>query len=167
MKGLEGIGLFTDTDELDGLAGDVANGESCAAAGVAVHFCQDYSSQSETSMKIECGVDGVLAGHGVGYEEDFLRVEELFEALHFLHQLFVDVKTACGIDDERVKAEVAGFASRFARQALDECGAGLLAFEVAFVDFGVNGFGDDFELLAGGGTVDVNGDEKRTAATFF
>ena len=33
MEGLEGVGLFADADELDGLAGDVANGERRAAAG--------------------------------------------------------------------------------------------------------------------------------------
>src|SRR3569833_3318421 len=32
MKRLEGIGLFTGSDDLDGLAGDVADGERCTAA---------------------------------------------------------------------------------------------------------------------------------------
>ncbi len=113
------------------------------------------------------GVDGVLAGHGVGDEEDLAGVEELFEALHLVHQLFVDVEAAGGVDDEGVAAHDAGFAAGFFGEALDEGGAGGLAFLVAFVELGFNGFGDDFELLAGGGAVDVDRDEHGAMAALF
>ncbi len=43
VEGLEGVGLFAGAEELDGLAGDVADGEGSAAAGVAVHLGEDGS----------------------------------------------------------------------------------------------------------------------------
>jgi hypothetical protein len=88
MERLEGVGLFAYADELDGLAGDVADGERRAAAGIAVHFGEDDAGEREAGMKILRGVDGVLAGHGVGDEEDLLRAEKLFEALHLGHQVW-------------------------------------------------------------------------------
>ncbi len=104
MEGLEGIGLFADAEELDGLAGDVTDGEGRAAAGVAVHLGEDDAGEAEALVKVCGGVDGVLAGHGVGDEENLAGVEELFEALHLAHQVFVDVEAAGGVDDEGVAA---------------------------------------------------------------
>ena len=101
---------------------------------VAVHLGEDDAGEAEALVKILRGVDGVLAGHGVGDEEDLLRVEQLFELLHLGHQLFVDVQAAGGVDDERVAAHDEGFAAGFCGQALDERGAGGFAFRVAFVE---------------------------------
>ena len=107
-------------------------------------------------MKLLRRVDGVLAGHGVGDEEDLLRGEQLLQALHLGHQLFVDVQAAGGVDDERVAAHDDGFAAGFFGQALDERRAGGLALQVAFVEAGLDLLGDDLELLARGGAVDVD-----------
>ena len=136
MEGLEGVGLFAGADELDGLAGDVADGEGRAAAGVAVHLGEDDAGEAEALVEVLGGVDGVLAGHGVGDEEDLLRVEQLFELLHLVHQLFVDVEAAGGVDDEGVAAENCA-ASR--RASLARRSTSLeprrLALDVAFVDW--------------------------------
>ena len=77
VEGFEGVGLFAGAEELDGLAGDLADGEGGAAAGVAVHFGEDGAGDVEAVVEGLGGVDGVLAGHGVGDEEDFGGVEEL------------------------------------------------------------------------------------------
>ena len=113
------------------------------------------------------GVDGVLAGHGVGDEEDLAGVEELFEPLHLAHEVFVDVEAAGGVDDEGVAAHDRGFAAGFFGQAVDQRRTGGFALLVAFVELGLDGFGDDFELLAGGGAVDVDGDEHGAVAALF
>ena len=120
MKGLEGVRLFANADELDGLAGDVANGDRRAAACVAIHLGEDDAGEAEALMKVLRRVDGVLAGHGVGDEEDFRWVEELFELLHLAHQLFVDVEAAGGVDDEGVAGDDPGFAPGFAGEAFDQ-----------------------------------------------
>ena len=84
------------------------------------------AGEAEALVEVGGGVDGVLAGHGVGDEENFAGVEELFEALHLAHQLFVDVQAAGGVDDERVAAHDAGFAAGFLGEALDQRGTGGL-----------------------------------------
>ncbi len=75
VEGLEGVGFFAGAQELDGGAGDLADGEGCAAAGVAVHFGEDGAGDAEAVVEGLGGVDGVLAGHAVGDEEDFGGVE--------------------------------------------------------------------------------------------
>ena len=169
VEGLEGVGLFAGAEELDGRAGDVADGEGGAAAGVAVHLGEDGAGEGEEIVEGLGGVDGVLAGHGVGDEEDFGGVEELFERGHLVHEVGVDLVAAGGVDDEDVAAEVGGFArASLARRRTSavpwvaRCGV-----ELAFVDLGVGGAGYDGELLAGGGAVDVDGDEHGAVAGFF
>jgi hypothetical protein len=156
VEGLEGVGLFAGAEELDGLAGDVADGEGGAAAGVAVHLGEDGAGDLEAVVEGLGGVDGVLAGHGVGDEEDLGGVELLFELGHFVHERFVDAEAAGGVDDEDVVGVVAGFAEGFFGEAEDAggvvVGGGVV---LAFVALGIGGGGDDFELLAGGGAVDV------------
>ena len=71
------------------------------------------------------GVDGVLAGHGVGDEEDFGGVEQGFELGHLVHEGFVDAEAAGGVDDEDVAAEVGGVAAGFLGEAEDFGGAGF------------------------------------------
>ena len=48
VEGFEGVGLFAGAEELDGLAGDLADGEGGAAAGVAVHFGEDGAGDGES-----------------------------------------------------------------------------------------------------------------------
>ncbi len=91
-----------------------------------------------------------------------------FELGHFLHEGLVEAEAAGGVDDEDVAAEVAGFAEGFASEAEDFGGAVLLVRgELAFVEVDAGGFGDDGELLAGGGAVDVDGDEHGAVAALF
>ena len=75
-------------------------------------------------------VDSVLAGHGVSDEENLRRVQQLLEPVHFVHQLFVDVEAAGGVDDEGVAGKDAGFAAGFAGESLDELRTRGLALEV-------------------------------------
>jgi hypothetical protein len=76
---------------------------------------------------------------------------------------------AGGVDDEDVAAVVGGFALGFFGEAEDErrCRAGLRLW-FAFVELRASdGLGDDFELLAGGGAVDVDRDEHGAVAALF
>ncbi len=49
MEGLERIVLFTDADELDGLAGDLADRKRRAATGIAIHFCKYDAGERQAS----------------------------------------------------------------------------------------------------------------------
>ena len=134
MERLERIVFFADADELDRLPGDLADRERRAAAGVAVHLGEHDAGERKLLVELVGGVDRVLSGHRVGDEQDFLRVEQLFQRLHLVHQLIVDVQTSGGIDDEHVAAGVDGLAPRFFRKALDR--RGIRFADLAFVDVG-------------------------------
>jgi hypothetical protein len=167
VEGLEGVGLFAGAEELDGCAGDVADGEGSAASCVAVHLGEDGAGDGEEIVEGLGGVDGVLAGHGVGDEEDLGWIEELFELRHLVHQRRVDLVAACGVDDEHIAAVVGGVALGLFGEAEDGFGAGVFFGDLAFVELGSDGRGDDFELLAGGGAVDVDRDEHGAVSGFF
>ena len=119
------------------------------------------------SLKALAELTGVLAGHGVGDEEDLGGGEELFELGHLVHEGLVDAEAAGGVDDEDVAAVVGGFALGFLGEAEDEVGVGGVVLEIAGVELGFDGFGDDFELLAGGGAVDVDRDQHGAVAALL
>jgi len=99
MEGFERIGLLANAHEFQRLAGDGANGrESCAATRITVHFGEDDAGDAKTRMKFAGGLYGILAGHGVGDEEDLGGVEGFLELVQFLHELLVDVLAAGGVD---------------------------------------------------------------------
>lgn len=53
-------------------------------------------------MELLGAFDGVLAEHRVGYEQDLVRLHAIFDFLKLVHQRFIDVKTAGGIDNHHV-----------------------------------------------------------------
>src|SRR6267143_580588 len=65
VERFERIVFFADADELDGLPGNLADGEGRAAARVAVHFGKDDTSERELLMELVSRFDGVLSGHRV------------------------------------------------------------------------------------------------------
>ncbi len=113
MEGLERVVFFTDADELDRLPGNLADRKRRATAGVAVHLGEDHAGERELLVELVGGVHRVLAGHGIGDEQDFLRIQQALERLHLVHQLVVDVQPAGGIDDKNVAAAVDGFTAGF------------------------------------------------------
>ena len=121
---------------LIGWPGDLANRDRRAAASVAVHLGEHDAGQRELLMEFVGRVDGVLSGHRIGDEQNFLRIEQPLERLHLLHQLVVDVETPGGIDDEHVAAGVDRFAPRFFGQPLD--GRRIRFADLAFVKVGLD-----------------------------
>ena len=47
-------------------------------------------------------VDRFLAGGGIEHEQNFLRLDQVAQADQFLHERFVDLQTAGGIENQRV-----------------------------------------------------------------
>ncbi len=65
MEGLERVIFFANADELDRLAGDLADGERRAAASIAVHFGEDDAGECELLVEFVGRFDGVLSCHRV------------------------------------------------------------------------------------------------------
>src|SRR2546429_7763590 len=111
MERLERVILLADTDELDGLTCDLTDRQRSPTASVAVHLCQHDSGQRKLFVKFIGRADGVLSGHGVGHEQDLLRVHEPLKGLHLLHELIVYMQATGGVDDEHIRSSIDGFAA--------------------------------------------------------
>ncbi len=157
MKQLQGIVLFAHADELDGLSGDLANGKRRATTGVTIHLGEYHARERQFLVELVGRLHRVLAGHGVGNEEDLLRIEDLLQRLHLVHQLLVDVQPAGGVNDEHVAGVIDGLAAGFLHQPFDSRGVRFL--DLAFVEMGLDGLGYHLELLACRRTVNVNRDQ--------
>ena len=90
------------------------------AAGVAIHLGQDHAGDAQALVELVGRFDGVLAGHGVGDEQDFDRVELFLELAELGHQLFVDVQAAGRVDEDYVATGLDGFP--YARSAPGRAG---------------------------------------------
>ena len=53
------------------------------------------------------GVDRFLTGHGVHYQNHFLGIDSFFNVVQFLHQIFVYLDPAAGVDDGPVDSKLA------------------------------------------------------------
>ena len=102
MERLEILELLADARELDRLAGHRPQAQGGAAAGVAVELGQDGAGDVERLVEMRGHVHRLLAGGGVEHEQDFLRLDQVAQPDQFLHQRFVDLQPAGGVEDERV-----------------------------------------------------------------
>ena len=154
---LQGIVFFAHADELDGLPGDMTDGKRRATTGIAIHLGEYHAGERELLVELVGRLHRVLAGHGVGDEEDLLRIQDLLQRLHLVHQLLVDVQPAGGVNDEHVAGVIDGLAARFLHQPFD--GRGVRFLDLAFVDVGLDGLRDHLELLTRRRTVNVHRDQ--------
>ena len=81
MEGFQVVDLLAGTGELDGLAGDLQNGDSGAAPGVGVKLGEDNAGDGQRFVKGVGHIDGVLTGHGVHHQQDFVGIDRGFNLL--------------------------------------------------------------------------------------
>ena len=153
MKNFQLGKLFAHADEFDRSAGNSFDGKSGTAAGIAVHLRENNARDAQFFIEGLCDVDGVLTGHGIGHEEDFLGVHGGLQVGKLLHEDFVHVQPAGRIKNhdrglfclcllERLPCDVHGVHV--------DCGR-----VVGHAQF----LGEDDQLIDGSGTVDVSGNE--------
>ena len=92
--------LFAHTDKFDRRAGDRLDGERRAAAGVAVHFGENDARNAEMIVERFGDGNGVLTGHGVCHEQDFLRIHGAFDGHELLHERFVHVEASGRVEND-------------------------------------------------------------------
>src|SRR5579885_481212 len=155
MKRFERDEFLANADELERLLGDVANGQSRAAARISIHLGEDDAGDAEPFMEFVGRLYCVLAGHGVCDEQDLGRVEERLQLLQLGHELLVNVKPSSGIDQEDVATCLHGLAPG----ATGQFNRRLLLWR-SFVYRNLDVAGNDRQLLARGGTIHVNGHQQ-------
>src|SRR5215213_9005726 len=157
VEGFERVVLLADADELHGLTRHLLDGERGAAAGVAVHLRQDDARDAYAAVELFRRAHRVLTRHRVRDEENLGGARLRLNLYKLLHQLFVDVESARGVYEERVVAGLLRVLESLARQFDRVVRLGLLEYGLP------RRLGDDRELLARGGAVNVRGDQKRLA----
>lgn len=161
VEGLEVVHFLAGTDQFDRSAGDGLHGEGSTTAGVAIELGEDDTGEGNGFVEMLGNVDGFLAEGGVGYEEDFVGLDNFLKVFDFVDEVFIDLETACGIENESIDVLFFG------------------PFEGSLTDFrdvlvralGENGepflLSKHFELVDRGGAIDVTGDEGGLVAFFL
>ncbi len=157
MEDLEGVGLLTHGDELDGLARDLPHRERTAAAGVAVELGHDDAVEVRALGELGDDVDDVLAGHGVDHHEHLVRADGCLDVHGLLHHGLVDLETSGGVDDDDVAQRVHGLLDGAAG---DVHGVRAVAAVHGHAELAAEGG----ELVGGRGAIDVAGREQRALA---
>lgn len=116
VERLDAVHLFGNAAELDGLSCYRAHGQRRAAARVAVQLSEDNAVNGQLFVERIGDGDGVLAGHGVNDEQDFLRGDGLLDLRELVHQRFIDVQAAGRIQQHRIKAVIARVRDGFFRR---------------------------------------------------
>ena len=161
MERFQGVEFLAGANELQRLAGDSADGERRAAAGIAVHFREDDAGDAELLVELVGRLHRVLTGHGVRDEQNLAGVKLFLELPQLLHELLVDVQAAGGIYEENVAARLHAFPPSRPRQVTR-----LGFFQRAIGNRQLDIARDNRKLLPGGMSVDVDRDHHRTVAVF-
>src|SRR5690242_7451914 len=102
MKRFELIKLFANARELDGLASYRLHAERCAAASVAVELGENRAGDVQRLIEMCGDIYRLLTSSSVEDEENFLRLHQVTQADKFLHQRFINLEPAGGIEDDGV-----------------------------------------------------------------
>ena len=144
-------------EELDRDPGDRRDRESRTAAGIAVDLGQDEAGDRHGRGEGLGDGDGLLAGHGVDHEERLDRLDRGVDRGDLGHQRLVEREPAGGVEDDDV-ADLALGLRHTAADDVDDRGA-----DGSPVDRDVEALAERLELVGGGRSVRVGGDEQRTA----
>ncbi len=158
VERLERVVFFTDADEFYRGARNFADREGCAATGVTIELGENHTCDAELFVKFTRGANSVLPDHGVGDKQDFRGIQFALQHLQFVHQLGVDVEAAGGVDEDHVVGGKFCFAHCAAHDF--EWFVGSCAWPARRA----GGTRDLGELFAGGGAINVGGDDHRTMA---
>ncbi len=161
VEGVEVFELLARGGEHDRPAGDVADRQGGAAAGVAVELGQHDAVEADALHERLRRRDGVLADHGVDHEQDLVGRDRVADVGGLLHHLLVDAQAAGGVDDDDVVLQAAGLVDGAAGH-LDRVADA--AARLGRVDGDLGALAHDLELLDGVGPLEVGGDQHGRVA---
>ena len=157
MEHIQIIQLFAGALKLDGLAGNGQHRKRCTAAGIAVGLGKDDAIHAHRLVEGLGHVDGVLTGHGVHHQQGLVHGNGGLDVHQLLHQHFVDLQAACGIQNDDVVAVVSGV-----RQCLAGDLRRLCAGQGEHRRTGL--FAHHLQLVNSSGAVDIAGHQHGAAA---
>ena len=97
------VKLFSRSDKFYRFTGYIFDGKRGTAARIAVKLCHYPAGDIEHFVKGFCDVHGVLTCHRVDYEKYFRRGKSVFHAFQLIHHIFIYLKSAGCIYNNKVK----------------------------------------------------------------
>lgn len=157
VEDFQAVEVFADAEVFDGHAGNAADADGGAAAGIAIQFGEGQAGEGHGGAEALGYVDGFLADHRVDDEEGFGGGDVLLDGFEFGHEGVIQLAAPGGIqNDDGVAAEEAFFLS-----GLGQLGWG----DIRLVeDFDADFLAEGLKLLDGGGAVGVGGGEEDALA---
>lgn len=98
-----------------GLAGGGLDGKGRAASGVTVQLCQHHTVNPESLIEGTGGVDRVLTGHSVHHQQNLVGMDRGLHPLQLVHEGFIHMEPAGGIQKYQIIAVVSGVANGVCR----------------------------------------------------
>ena len=150
------IELFPDARELNRTLRHFVHGQGGAAARVAVEFCQNDSGNLQRVIEMRRDADPLLASCGVDHEQDFPRLQKIFQRFEFRDQPLVNFLTTSRVEDVDVGSlSILPFEGRSCR-ALD-----IFLIRGRCENGNIDLFSECRELLNRGRSLQIAGDEHR------
>ena len=154
MEKVDFVQLFANTDKAYRHARHLLDAERCTAAGIAIHLREADAGKVQAVPECFGDVHRFLTDHSIGNEQNFVRMNRVAGLFEFLHQLFVNLQTACRIVNHEVKTVVLSILVA----VLDDFDRIALAF---VINRNADGLAEHLQLLDSGRTVNVSGNEER------
>ena len=110
METLELVQLFAHTHEFDGLAGHSQHGQRRTASCIGIQLGHEHAVDAQRLVECLCHVDCILTGHSVHHEHDLVGFRLCLDLLQLIHELFVNVEPAGGIENDHIVTVILGIA---------------------------------------------------------
>ena len=112
IENVERVHLLAHPDKLDRHLHHRTNRQRGPAPGIAVQLGQDHPFVMQLVVECLGGVDRILAGHRVHYEQGFLRFDLILDIANLAHHVLVHGKTAGSIHNHHIESVFLGMANR-------------------------------------------------------
>ena len=149
MEHIERLHLLTHTDELDRFIDHRTDRECSTAACITIQFGQYNTIEIQTIVEFLSGINGILTGHSIHYEQGLRRFDRFLDSRDLGHHRLIHRQTTRCIDDNHIVAEflclrnsILSFLHR-------------IGFILRRIDLGVNLLSEHTKLLNSGRTIYV------------
>ena len=104
MEHFKIIKFFTNTDEFYRLIDDRLDGNCSSTSGISVHFGQNHAANIQRIIKGGGDVHCILTGHCISHKQNIRWLHPVPNTDKLLHQLRINVKPTCGIQNQSIQA---------------------------------------------------------------
>jgi len=99
VENFQRVQSLTSAEELDRNTSHFADGDGCAAPGVAVDLGKDQAAHWDHADEALRNIQCFLPDHRVHHQQDFLNRHRFIQGFEFVHQGIIQLRPSCCIQD--------------------------------------------------------------------